>query len=624
MSRAQTSSKTAPKNISVYCRVRPPVSQEKGHTFENITFDPRDNRAIVVNRKSGTKMIEKRYMFNRVFQPSVTQKDVYDTFARGAVEAAFDGQHGVLFVYGQTGSGKTFTISNDDPKNEGVLQQAMKEIWGKIAADKENDYDCSVSYVQLYNEILTDLLDEQKARVRIQIGSEGRGDVVMVADATGLPIERPVKDYKSTMDAFKTGMSRKEMASTSMNNTSSRSHTVFTLNINKSRKTHAVEVGAGGDAAVALEGRLVLCDLAGSERVSKTHAEGKTLDEATHINRSLLTLGKVVAALTENAQHAPFRESKLTRILQYSLMGNGNTSLVVNISPSDENVEESLSAILFGQRASQIKQDAKRHEVLDYKALYLQLMADLDNKNDKTLEDALEEERGVYEDRISALNDQIKLLTEENTMLRNENGQLRAAVPADKLKMIVQTPASQVGGGAANGAAAGATGGGGVSGGNSWAEASLQLREMINLRDAKLRTISDERVRLALLLSEEQRKCFKLAQKMQAFGLKYKMERSQLTRRQDELAAELAASKGTDYLSAVTNFDMLTTLSSPRMPRDGEEFNDLEKAQAQIRAFRAERQELIVYQAKAATAIRMLVKERDAALRKAGLKADSN
>ncbi|KPI83744.1 putative kinesin [Leptomonas seymouri] len=611
MSRAQASSKTAPKNISVYCRVRPPVPQEKGHTFENITYDPCDNRAVIVNRKSGTKMIEKRYMFNRIFQPNVTQKEVYDTFAKGAVEAAFDGQHGVLFVYGQTGSGKTFTISNEDPNNEGVLQQAMKDIWGKIAADKNNDYSCSVSYVQLYNEILTDLLDEQKGRVRIQIGPEGRGDVVMVADSTGLPIECQVIDYQSTMNAFKTGMSRKEIASTSMNNTSSRSHTVFTLNINKSKKTGAVEVGASGDAAVALEGRLVLCDLAGSERVSKTHAEGKTLDEATHINRSLLTLGKVVAALTENAQHAPFRESKLTRILQYSLMGNGNTSLVVNISPSDNNIEESLSAILFGQRASQIKQDAKRHEVLDYKALYLQLMADLDNKNDKTLEDALEEERGVYEDRISALNDQIKMLAEENTMLRKENGELRAVVPADKLKQIVQTPASMATGGAMGGAADSIAGDGG-----GWAAANQHLREIIVLRDAKLRTISDERVRLALLLSEEQRKCFKLAQKMQAFGLKYKMEHMQLMRRQNELAAELAASKGTDYLSATGNFDAATSLS-PRPTRDGEEVNDLEKAQAQIRAFRAERQDLILYQAKAASAIRMLVKERDAALRKA-------
>ncbi|CAJ1990818.1 DEATH kinesin / KIN29 [Leishmania donovani] len=608
MSRTQTSSKSAPKTIAVYCRVRPPVPNEKGHTFQNISYDDRDARAITVNRKSGAKSFEKKYLFNRVFRPNVTQKDVYENFARNAVDAAFDGQHGVLFVYGQTGSGKTFTISNDDPNNEGVLQQSMREIWNKIASDTANDYSCSVSYVQLYNEILTDLLDDKKSKVRIQMGSEGRGDVVMVSDSTGLAVEREVKDYKSTMAYFKAGLARKEMASTSMNNTSSRSHTIFTLNIVKAKKVGAVTVGAETEGpTVALEGRLVLCDLAGSERVSKTHAEGKTLDEATHINRSLLTLGKVVTALTDNAQHAPFRESKLTRILQYSLMGNGNTSIIVNISPSDENTEESLSAILFGQRASQIKQDAKRHEVLDYKALYLQLMADLDNKNDKTLEEALEEERGVYEERISALDEEMKLLSDENAMLRNENKQLRQYVPADRLKLIDETPSSGVPG--ANGEVA--------SGG--WAKANQDLRELVKQRDEKLKVISDERVRLALVVAEEKRKCFQLAQKMRSFAMRYKMEREQSTQRQEELCAELAALKGTDYLSAVGNFDATASPGSPgspHYPREGEEFNDAESAQAQIRALRAERTELMVYQAKAANAIRMLVKERDAAQRK--------
>lgn len=616
MSRAQSSSKTAPKTISVFCRVRPPVPREKDHTFNNIVYDPNDDRAITIGRKSGAKNVEKKYMFNKVFKPSVTQKEVYTSFAKNAVDAAFDGQHGVLFVYGQTGSGKTFTISNDDPQNEGVLQQSMKEIWSRIAADTSNDYTCSVSYVQLYNEILTDLLDEQKGKVRIQIGSEGRGDVDMVADSTGLPIEREVKDYKETMGLFKTGMGRKEMQSTSMNNTSSRSHTVFTLNINKCRKVKAVTVGdePNDGPTVALEGRLVLCDLAGSERVSKTHAEGKTLDEATHINRSLLTLGKVVAALTESSQHAPFRESKLTRILQYSLMGNGNTSLVVNISPSDDNTEESISAVLFGQRASQIKQDAKRHEVLDYKALYLQLMADLDNKNDKTLEEALDEERGVYEDRISSLNDQIKMLTDENAMLRKENGALRSGVPPEKLESIIGAA-----GGSPVTAAAGGVAGGATT--MNWARACQELREMIQLRDAKLRTISDERVRLALLLSEEKRACFHVAQKLQALAIMYKMERGALMKRQDELNAELAATKGTEYLSATGSYDS-TTLGSPRLrgmagsDNDMYVIEDLDKALSVIRALRSERSEMIVYQAKAEKAIRLLVAEREAANRK--------
>nr|CCM17432.1 kinesin, putative [Leishmania guyanensis] len=612
MSRPQASSKSAPKTISVFCRVRPLVPHEKSHTCNNITYDPNDNRAITVNRKTTTKAGEKKFMFNRVFQPNSTQKEVYEAFAKNAVDAAFDGQHGVLFVYGQTGSGKTFTISNDDPKNEGVLQQSMRDIWTKIANDTEHDYSCSVSYVQLYNEILTDLLDEKKGKVRIQLGTEGCGDVVLVSDGSGKGIEREVKDYNGTMNFFKTGLSRKEMASTAMNNTSSRSHTVFTLNISRCTKVTAVTVGGdSGGATVALDGRLVLCDLAGSERVSKTHAEGKTLDEATHINRSLLTLGKVVAALTANAQHAPFRESKLTRILQYSLMGNGNTSIVVNVSPSDENTEETFSAILFGQRASQIKQDAKRHEVLDYKALYLQLMADLDNKNDKTLEAALEEERGVFDDRINSLNDQVKILTEENGMLRNENKQLRQCVPPDKLKTIDETPAS------------GVPAYEGASGGGSWAKANQELREVIKSRDEKLRTINEERLRLALVVAEEQRKCFQLAQKMRAFALRYKMEREQSSRRQDALTAELASVKGTDYLSALGTFDSSMSPASPGSPGSprggliGEDYNELESARQQIRALRAERTDLIMYQKKAAEAIRVLVSERDAALRKA-------
>ncbi|EPY25284.1 kinesin [Angomonas deanei] len=373
MSKAhQSSSKTAPKNISVFLRVRPPIPREKDHTFNNIKFNDSDPRAVTIARKSGSRKVENEYLFNRVFRQNSRQEDVYNNFGKNAINAAFDGQHGVLFVYGQTGSGKTYTISNDDPKNpqnQGVLQQAMHEIWEKIANDKDHDYSCSVSYVQLYNEILTDLLDEQKGRVRIQMGTEGRGDVVLMAESSGKGVEKPVKDYKETMEMFRVGMNRKEMANTSMNNTSSRSHTVFSFHINRATKVGAVKVDSDGPT-VALEGRLVLCDLAGSERVSKTHAEGKTLGEATHINGSLLVLGKVVAALTEkNSQHAPFRESKLTRILQYSLLGNGNTSIMINISPSDDNTEESLSAVYFGQRAIQIKQDAKRHEVLDYKAL---------------------------------------------------------------------------------------------------------------------------------------------------------------------------------------------------------------------------------------------------------------
>ncbi|CCW67943.1 unnamed protein product [Phytomonas sp. Hart1] len=607
--KVRNSTKNGPKNISVFLRVRPPTSNEEGHSFDNIAYDPTDGRVINVKRITSGNPIQKKYLFNCVFKPKTTQKEVYDVFAKNAVDAAFDGLHGVLFVYGQTGSGKTFTISNDDGKveNLGMLQRSLKDVWNRIALDKDHDYSCMLSYVQLHNEILTDILDKDQSRVRIQMGPEGAGDVILVKETTGLPIEKPVKNYEETMQLFELGMSRREIASTSMNQMSSRSHTILNFLINKSQRTKAVAVKneseLGEDSrpsCVALEGRLIFCDLAGSERLSKSHADGKNLVETTHINGSLLVLGKVVHALTEKLQHAPFRESKLTRILQYSLMGNGDTSIIVNVSPSNENTEESLSAIQFGQRAIQIKQDALRHEILDYKALYLQLMAELDAKNDKTLESALKEEREVYEYQISTLKDQLSMLTSENAMLRGENATLRSGLPPETLNDTLKS-----------------------LGEKDWKEVMTKTREMIANRDEKIRTIDDERMKLALLFSIEQRKCFKLAQKMQATIERYQHACRELTIQVNKLHAELAAVKGTDYLSLNAN-----SQESPASPGsinseqnsflDGTQ-EDFEKQNRKLQAYRAERIELIVYQSKAQKAIRMLVAENDALRRKYGV-----
>ncbi|CCW61756.1 unnamed protein product [Phytomonas sp. EM1] len=604
--KVRSSTKKGPKNISVFLRVRPPTSIEKGHSFDNISYDPTDDRVINITRKSSGNPIHKKFLFNRVFKPKSSQKEVYDAFAKNAVDAAFDGLHGVLFVYGQTGSGKTYTISNDDgtPENLGMLQRALMDVWNRIAADKDHEYTCMLSYVQLHNEILTDLLDDDQGRVRIQLGSEGDGDVVLVKETTGLPIEKKVTNYDATMKLFELGMSRREIASTSMNKMSSRSHTMFTFLINKSSRVKPVAVRSEIEASdelnpscVSLEGRLIFCDLAGSERLSKSQADGKNLVEATHINGSLLVLGKVVHALTEKSQHAPFRESKLTRILQYSLMGNGNTSIIVNISPSDSNSDESLSAINFGQRASQIKQDAIRHEILDYKALYLQLMAELDAKNDKTLENALEEERNVYEYQISTLEEQVSTLTAENKVLRGENAALRSGMPQDKLNATLAS-----------------------LGDRDWKEVIMKTREMITKRDETIRSIDEERMKLALLLSVEQRKCFKLAQKLQGTMARYQLTCKEMSSRVDKLSIELAEAKGTDYLSLGGN--MQESPSSPRSNNsdpnslfDGSS-EDVEKLNQKLRAYRAERLELIAYQSKAQKAIRLLVAEKEALQRK--------
>lgn len=581
-----SSKSKAPKNISVFLRVRPPVPREKDHTFRNIQYDPTDKRIISVNKPSSSKQAgPKDYVFNRVFQPSCTQKEVYEDFGKSAVDAAFNGEHGVLFVYGQTGSGKTFTISNDDPQGPGVLQQALGEVWRRVGEEsKDFDCRCSVSYVQLYNEILTNLLDEKRGRVRIQMGPEGAGDVVLVTEASGDTIEVVVRNYEESMNLFRAGMKRKEMTSTAMNATSSRSHTIFTFNILKTSKNGPVQVtsahtkeasrkdkdpssssgsngvldsarsggksargtagsvtsrasGAGspldldgeggGPSKMALEGRLVLCDLAGSERVSKTHAEGKALGEATHINGSLLVLGKVVAALTEkNSQHAPFRESKLTRILQYSLLGNGNTSLVVNVSPSDDNTEETLSAIFFGQRAIQIKQDAKKHEILDYKALYLQLLADIDSKRDHLLSDVVNEEANLYENRIKELEQELGCAKLENETLRKENEVIKCGYNAEQLRMLS------------------------YDSGVEWKAMAKKIREMYDSLNGRHKALTKEHQQLALVCAESKTQLFELGKRTQHMRMQYSLDFARFCTRIDELTAQLAAAKGTEYFSS--------------------------------------------------------------------------
>jgi hypothetical protein len=650
---AKTKDAKAPKNIRVFLRVRPPVAREyaANHSYDNLQLYNDEPKRVSLSKRNDKANQVRNFYFDRVWGQDSLQQDVYKEYALGAVDAAFDGQHGVLFVYGQTGSGKTFTISNDAPDKEGVLQQAMRDVWSRIATDTANDYSCAVTYVQLYNELLTDLLDANKGIVRLQMGSEGRGDVVMVSEETGLSIERRVASYQDTMQLFRLGVDRKEMTSTEMNLTSSRSHTIFTFYIHKSARTAVRARDAGATeantlATIALEGRIVLCDLAGSERVSKTHAVGKTLDEAQHINSSLLVLGRVVAALTDKkSQHAPFRESKLTRLLQYSLLGNGNTSIVVNVSPSDDNTEETHMAILFGQRAIQIVQQSKRHEVLDYKALYLQLQADLDAKQDAVIMEAIREERAIFEEQINNLKEQLRYAEQENKALIKENQQLRrsggptagtvdgGATTAAGVAAPPTSPASPASSGTDGKASAAVP--------SQWA-AVEDLRASIAARDEKSRIAHEERMRLALLLADEKRTVFRLAEKLRAMVMQYSVERNLMTQRLTELQNEVAELRGTDYLSPnVPVEEEPQPVLSPRQAAgapgagsngakaDAEDAGDavdtmgmlqnqLNKAYNVIQRMQQERTELIIYQCKSQKAIRFLVAEHEQLLRRSG------
>ena len=615
---------SGPKNIRVFFRVRPPIGREvEGkHTMQNLVLDPSEPTKVTIKKKDDkTGAPAKVFHFNKAWGPSSHNDEVYKEFGRNAVEAAFDGQHGVLFVYGQTGSGKTFTISNEDPNNLGVLQQSMKEVWTRIAEDKQHEYKVTLTYVQLYKEALTNLLEDSKdpkdKELRLQTANDG--SATMVKESNGLPVDVAVASYQQTMEYFRVGLSRKETAKTEMNATSSRSHTIFCLSINKSKITgpvlsrDTVDVDSV-NASFGLQGKLYLCDLAGSERASKTGVQGNMLDEAASINGSLLVLGRVVAALTDKkAQHVPFRESRLTRILQYSLTGNGNTSLVINCSPSDDNTEETLSAILFGQRAIQIKQAAKRHEVVDYKALYLQLQADLDSKNDKLIQAAVMEEIAMRETVVAGLQEQLKFAENESELLRRENTQLKAQLAAlngGKVPPPLPSASAPAGGGGGGG------GGGGDDG--QWSQMISTLKASVAEKQRALVAAEEDRVKLGHQLAEEKLTVFRLAEKLRAVVIKYQNERAQWTDEHNTLRAEIAQAKGSEYINVMGGMEAESPRpEAPSTPIDSAPGGDvstvlqtqLDRAVYALRLLQEERISLVVYQNKAQQAIKLLATE---------------
>uniref|UniRef100_A0A8C1SSI6 Kinesin-like protein n=1 Tax=Cyprinus carpio TaxID=7962 RepID=A0A8C1SSI6_CYPCA len=284
----------------------------------------------------------KPYIFDRVFPPNTTQEQVYDTCAKQIVKDVLDGYNGTIFAYGQTSSGKTHTMEGQlhNSQLKGIIPRIAQDIFDHIYSMDENlEFHIKVSYFEIYLDKIRDLLDVSKTNLAVH---EDKNRVPFVKGCT----ERFVSSPEDVMDVIDEGKSNRHVAVTNMNEHSSRSHSIFLINI----KQENVETEK------KLSGKLYLVDLAGSEKVSKTGAEGSVLDEAKNINKSLSALGNVISALAEGTKtHVPYRDSKMTRILQDSLGGNCRTTIVICASPSVFNEAETKSTLMFGQRAKTIK-----------------------------------------------------------------------------------------------------------------------------------------------------------------------------------------------------------------------------------------------------------------------------
>uniref|UniRef100_A0A8C2BKY2 Kinesin-like protein n=1 Tax=Cyprinus carpio TaxID=7962 RepID=A0A8C2BKY2_CYPCA len=322
-------------NIRVLCRFRPLNHSEilRGDKYIP-TFQGDDTVSI-----GG-----KPYVFDKVFPTNCTQEQVYNTCAKQIVKDVLGGYNGTIFAYGQTSSGKTYTMEGKlhDPDGRGIIPRIAEDIFNHIYTMDENlEFHIKVSYFEIYMDKIRDLLDVSKTNLSVH---EDKNRVPYVKGCT----ERFVSSPEEVMDVIDEGKANRHVAVTNMNEHSSRSHSIFLINI---KQEHV-------ETEQKLCGKLYLVDLAGSEKVSKTGAEGAVLDEAKNINKSLSALGNVISALAEGTTHVPYRDSKMTRILQDSLGGNCRTTMFICCSPSAFNDAETKSTLMFGQRAKTIKNTA--------------------------------------------------------------------------------------------------------------------------------------------------------------------------------------------------------------------------------------------------------------------------
>ncbi|XP_072958189.1 kinesin-like protein KIN-7K, chloroplastic isoform X1 [Typha angustifolia] len=334
------------ESISVTVRFRP-LSERELQRGDEIAWYPDGDKMVRCEPNPAIA-----YGYDRVFGPATTSQDVYDVAARPVVKAAMEGINGTVFAYGVTSSGKTHTM-HGDKQYPGIIPLAIKDVFSIIQDTPGREFLLRVSYLEIYNEVINDLLDPTGQNLRVR------------EDAQGTYVEG-IKDEVvlspgHALSFIAAGEEHRHVGSNNFNLFSSRSHTIFTLMIESS--AHGEEYDG------VMYSQLNLIDLAGSES-SKTETTGLRRKEGSYINKSLLTLGTVIGKLSEGkASHIPYRDSKLTRLLQSSLSGHGLVSLICTVTPASSNTEETHNTLKFASRAKRVEIYASRNRIIDEKSL---------------------------------------------------------------------------------------------------------------------------------------------------------------------------------------------------------------------------------------------------------------
>lgn len=426
------------QHIQVFVRCRPPNRiEKKQHSPSVVTVLP-DKKEVIVKEKINDKVYNKKFSFDQVFGPETEQVNVYVAVVQPLIEEVLKGYNCTVFAYGQTGTGKTYTMEGErnssncsweeDPA-AGIIPRSLHQLFEELTKEQNTEFSVMVSFLELYNEELFDLLSpsEDLSKLRLFEDSARKGSVVI----QGLE-EIAVHSKDEVYTILEKGTARRQTAATMMNASSSRSHTVFSVTV------HIKENTMDGEELLKT-GKLNLVDLAGSENIGRSGAVDKRAREAGNINQSLLTLGRVITSLVEKAPHIPYRESKLTRLLQDSLGGHTKTSIIATISPSLCNIEETNSTLDYAHRAKNItnrpevnQRMTKRALIKEYTEEIERLRRDLAATKDKHGICLDPENYRAMENKLITQTEEIKELQNQAEALEEQKAKIEKLFSATK------------------------------------------------------------------------------------------------------------------------------------------------------------------------------------------------
>nr|CAB3258944.1 kinesin-like protein KIF11 [Phallusia mammillata] len=414
------------EKIHVSVRCRPMTEYERSHRVKRVVDClPSGNEVNVVTTTGGlgltASQLTKTYAFDNVFGPNSSQIDVYNAVVSGQLQDVLAGYNCTVLAYGQTGTGKTFTMEGERTRGQdyswdtdpraGIIPRALSQLFDQLVASK-SEFSVRVSLLEIYNEEIYDLLSPSSGMVKMKIydDSSRKGSVVV----SGLT-EVLVQHKSDVYEILQQGAAKRRTAATDLNEFSSRSHSVFSVTVHSKDITkNQME-----EEELIKIGKLNLVDLAGSENIGRSGAIDKRAREAGNINTSLLTLGRCITALVDRAPHVPYRESKLTRLLQDSLGGCTKTSIIATVSPGSDNLEETLSTLDYAYRSKNIHNRPKVNQKLTKRALIKEYDEEIRRLQREII--ATRDKNGIYLDpkQYQDMQNKIEELT-ATLQMRNE------------------------------------------------------------------------------------------------------------------------------------------------------------------------------------------------------------